>query len=178
MLNRLLEELHSRFSDANKKLLKSMSVLDPHSLNFLDLSTLKPMAEQYCVDVKYLDVELRQARRLVEKKKNEGLIVGSLVELSVFLSPYKEAFPICVSLLTLHWYCHRLQHHVRGVSPQCDASKATSEVLCLIPGSSLGVIGIHPSRVKHIDMEHFVFVFVQKQQQKNIAILKYTFYYC
>ena len=46
VLDRLLKELHSRFSDANKKLLKSTSVLDRRSLNFLDLSALKPMAEQ------------------------------------------------------------------------------------------------------------------------------------
>ena len=53
------------------------------------------------MDVEYLDVELRQARRLVEKKKNEGLIVGSLVELSVFLSPYKKAFPDLCKLINI-----------------------------------------------------------------------------
>lgn len=36
--------------------------------------------------------------------------------------------------------------------------------------SSLGVIGIHPSRAKHIDMEHFVSVFAQKHNNRKIQL--------
>lgn len=46
VLNRLLEELPSKFSNVNKKLLKSMSVSDPRRLNLLDLGALKRMAER------------------------------------------------------------------------------------------------------------------------------------
>ena len=171
MLDRLLEELHSRFSDANKKLLKSVSVLDSRSLNFLDLSNLKPMAEQYCMAVEYLDVELRQARRLVEKKKNEGLIVRSLVELSVFLSPYKEALPDLCKLINIALVlpptsasCERSFSLIRLIKSYLRSTMFDTRL------SSLGVIGIYPSRAKHIDMEHFVSVFAQKHNNRKIQL--------
>lgn len=148
-----------------------MSVPDSRSLNSLDLRALKSMAEQYCVDVEYLNEELRQARRLVEKKKNKGLIVGSCVELLIFLSPYKEAFPDLCKLINIALV-------LPPISASCERSFSTMRLIKSYPRStmsgtrlsSLGVIGIHPSRAKHIDMEHFVSVFAQKHNKRKIQL--------
>ena len=101
VLDKLQAELSSRFDEANKSLLRAVSVLDPCSGKFLDINLIKPMAEQYSVDTTYLDVELKQARRLIDRKTNEGVSVKSLVELSTFLNPYKEAFPDLYKLITI-----------------------------------------------------------------------------
>ena len=101
VLDKLQAELSSRFDEANKSLLRAVSVLDPCSAKFLDINLIKPMAEQYSVDTTYLDVELKQARRLIDRKTHEGVSVKSLVELSTFLNPYKEAFPDLYKLITI-----------------------------------------------------------------------------
>ena len=66
VLDHLLSELNSRFSDANRQLLRSVSALDPHSSRFMNKELIEPMASHYGVELEDLAVELHQAKRLIQ----------------------------------------------------------------------------------------------------------------
>ncbi|XP_066963405.1 zinc finger MYM-type protein 1-like [Macrobrachium rosenbergii] len=101
VLDRFLAELDSRFSDDNKQLLRSISALDPRSSNFFNAEIIEPMAIQYGVELCDLAVEVRQAKRLIQRKESERVMITTLVQLSSFMSPYKDAFPDLCKLLTI-----------------------------------------------------------------------------
>ena len=66
VLDHLLSELNSRFSDANRQLLRSVSALDPRSSRFMNKELIEPMASHYGVELEDLAVELHQAKRLIQ----------------------------------------------------------------------------------------------------------------
>ena len=69
VMDRLQAEIGSRFDSSNKSLLNSISTLDPRSGNFLQLDHLDTFATQYNINKEFLELELRQAKRLVTSKK-------------------------------------------------------------------------------------------------------------
>ena len=69
VMDRLSAEIGSRFDSTNKSILHSISVLDPGSVNFLQLNQLDTLATQFNIDKDFLEIALRQAKRLVTYKK-------------------------------------------------------------------------------------------------------------
>ncbi|XP_066969183.1 zinc finger MYM-type protein 1-like [Macrobrachium rosenbergii] len=79
VLDRFLAELGSRFSEDNKQLLRSVSALDPRSSKFFNAEIIEPMSVQYGVELSDLAVEVRQAKRLIQRKESEGVKITTLV---------------------------------------------------------------------------------------------------
>ena len=97
VLDHLLSELNSRFSDANRQLLRSVSALDPRSSRFMNKELIEPMASHYGVELEDLAVELHQAKRLIQRKEkesthNERVQISTLVKLSSFFKPLQRCF--------------------------------------------------------------------------------------
>ncbi|XP_066990863.1 uncharacterized protein [Macrobrachium rosenbergii] len=157
---RFLSELDSRFNEDNKQLLRSISALDPRSSMFFNAEITESMAVQYGVELSDLPVEVRQAKRLIQRKESEGVKLTTFVQLSPFMSPYKDAFPDLCKLLTIaipptSAACERSFSSMRLIKHYL---RSTMDDLRL---SSLAVLGIHVSRAKSIDMDNFVSKFAK-----------------
>ena len=72
VVDRMLQEFRNRFNDSNKDLFLAMTALDPRSSFFMDHDKIPTMANQYKMETDYLDVELKQAKRLICKKISSG----------------------------------------------------------------------------------------------------------
>ena len=171
VLDRFLAELDSRFSENNKQLLRSVSALDPRSSKFLNSEIIEPMAVQYGVEISDLAVELRQAKRLIQRKDSEGVKIVSLVQLSSFMSPYKDAFPDLCKLLTIAIVlpptsaaCERSFSSMRLIKNYLRSTMDDSRL------SSLAVLGIHVSRAKFIDMDKVVSKFAKRHDNRKISL--------
>ncbi|XP_066965519.1 zinc finger MYM-type protein 1-like [Macrobrachium rosenbergii] len=101
VMDKLLTEIESRFDDANRSLFHSISSLDPSSPQFLRQDQLETMAAKYNVDLEFLDVELRQAKRLVKRKQADGVKIANIVDLTAFVVPFKDAFPGLYKMLII-----------------------------------------------------------------------------
>ena len=67
-----LSELNRRFSSENLTILQSISALVPGNPTFLDSDVLAPMATHYNVNGEDLNLEVRQMKRMIERKTTEG----------------------------------------------------------------------------------------------------------
>ena len=94
----MLQEIRSRFNDSNKDLFLATTALDPRSSFLMDYDKIATMANQYKVETEYLDVELKQSKRLTFKKICSGHELQN-IQLSTFLFPYKDAFPDLCKLI-------------------------------------------------------------------------------
>ena len=169
VLDKLLNELDLRFSESNKSLLKAMSALDPTNSKFLDLHFLQPMADQYLDDCSFLEIELKQAKRLIKRKSQEGSTIKNLMGLSNFMHPYKDAFPDVYKLINIALV-------LPPTSASCERSFSSLKLIKSYPRNTmgdtrvsyLGVLGIHPERAKTIKMKEFVNRFVKQHNNYKI----------
>lgn len=171
VLDHFLAELDSRFSQDNKNLLRSISALDPRSSKFFNAEAIEPMAVQYGVDLSDLAVELHQAKRLIQRKESEGIKITTLVQLSSFMSPYKDAFPDLCKLLTIAIVlpptsasCERSFSSMRLIKNYLRSTMTDSRL------SSLAVLGIHVSRAKSLDMDKIVSKFAKRHDNRKILL--------
>ncbi|XP_066975439.1 zinc finger MYM-type protein 1-like [Macrobrachium rosenbergii] len=171
VLDRFLAELDSRFSEDNKQLLRSISALDPRSSKFFNAEIIEPMAVQYGVELSDLAVEVRQAKRLIQRKGSKGVKITTLVQLSSFMSPYKDAFPDLCKLLTIAIVlpptsaaCERSFSSMRLIK---NYLRSTMDDLRL---SSLAALGTHVSRAKSIDMDKIVSKFAKRHDNTKIFL--------
>lgn len=171
VMDTLLAELATRFDSANRDLLRSISALDPKSSKFLHCEHLSTMAEQYAVNKEYMDIELRQAKRLIEKKQSDGVKVSSIGEFARFMGTYKEAFPDLCRLLNIALVlpptsasCERSFSSMRHIKSYLRSTMSDTKL------SSLGVIGIHAMRAKELDMEEFVNIFAARHNNRKIQL--------
>ncbi|KAG7157085.1 hypothetical protein Hamer_G019323 [Homarus americanus] len=69
------------------------TVIGPKEQELLGGGAVFCLAEIYACDVKDLSHELHQAKRILERKAQSGMQkLSSVLELTVFLQPYKEVF--------------------------------------------------------------------------------------
>lgn len=173
VIDHLLSELDSRFSEANKQLLRSISALDPRSSRFMSKEHIEPMASHYGVELSDLAVELHQAKRLIQRKSTERdrVQISTLVQLSSFLSPYKDAFPDLYKLITIALVlpptsasCERSFSSMRMIKNYLRTSMADTRL------SSLAVLGIHVARAKSLNFDKVVSNFAKKHNNRKIAL--------
>ena len=67
-LDVFLNELRRRFSEQSLEIFRSLSGLDPASNKFLDFEKILPLARHYNLILEDIEMETRQARRMLEKK--------------------------------------------------------------------------------------------------------------
>jgi hypothetical protein len=63
-----LSELRRRFSEQNLEIFQSLSGLDPTSNKFLDFDRILPLARHYNLNLEHIQMETKQAKRMLEKK--------------------------------------------------------------------------------------------------------------
>ena len=63
-LDTVLDEMNSRFSDANLSLLSAMQALPPTLDTFMDVYTLCPFLQHYEIDISEVQVEVKTAKRI------------------------------------------------------------------------------------------------------------------
>ena len=63
-----LSELRRRFSEQNLEIFQSLSGLDPTSNKFLDFDRISPLARHYNLNLEDIQMETKQAKRMLEKK--------------------------------------------------------------------------------------------------------------
>lgn len=171
VLDRILAELATRFDEPNKSLLRSISCLEPSSPHFLDCQKLTTMAEQFAINTEYISVELRQAKRLVDRKTSESQEIRSMVAFSSFLAPYKEAFPDLYRLLNIALV-------MPPTSASCERSFSSLRMIknylrstvCDTKLDSLGVIAIHHKRAKKLSLDLFLDRFVGRHNNRKIQL--------
>jgi len=96
VIDKALCELDRRFSDGNMRIMRSISALIPGSEHFLDYEIIKPLAEHCRSNADDLSLELRQMKRMIERKTSEKTMPtfegNKLVQFSIFVSKYEDAF--------------------------------------------------------------------------------------
>jgi hypothetical protein len=96
VIDKALCELDRRFSDGNMRIMRSISALILRSEHFLDYEIIKPLAEHYRSNADDLSLELRQMKRMIERKTSKKTMPtfegNKLVPFSIFVSKYEDAF--------------------------------------------------------------------------------------
>lgn len=96
ILDRVVTEMQSRFSNLSLSLMKSVQACSPKSRNFLDISSLQPLITHYNLENATLPVELLQAKRVL-LNKDINTIAGAIQE----LLPLRVAFPELIKVLQM-----------------------------------------------------------------------------
>ena len=97
VLDCLITEFQTRFSDKNKSLLRALHACNSESSTFLDAAALEPLTTTYDFDADTIALETQLAHRVL--KNSEPLEKTNEVILK--LLPLKDAFPTLISLLRL-----------------------------------------------------------------------------
>lgn len=103
VIDQLISEQNRRFSPESCHIMKGVAATNPKHKTFLHQDALLPMAKHYGVFEENLSAELHQLKRLIDRKKQNGVSVNSTHDLLVLLRPYKDAFMdvyklVCISL--------------------------------------------------------------------------------
>ena len=166
----LIAELASRFDANNKLLLKPIACLNPSSNSFLEKETLSTMCVQYNIDDEYLDVELKQAKRLIESKKTDCSIT-TIAELATFMNSFKEAFPDVCRLINIALVlpptsatCERSFSSLRLIKNYLRSTLSDEKL------NACAVIGIHPIRAKNLDLDTFISAFVERHNNRSLQL--------
>uniref|UniRef100_A0A8C6SRB2 Zinc finger MYM-type protein 1-like n=1 Tax=Neogobius melanostomus TaxID=47308 RepID=A0A8C6SRB2_9GOBI len=89
----LLSEVKRRLSKENCVIMKGIQALNPCSATFCDKDVVFPFASQYNCNTEDLQYEIPQLKRILERKQSSGQETPkALIELTVFLEPFKEVF--------------------------------------------------------------------------------------
>lgn len=96
ILDAILVELNSRFSQKNLELMRSLHACCPRADNFLEITPLKPLISAYDLDYQQLTTETLLAKASLQGKEMED-VSDVLLE----LVPLKAAFPNLIQLLQI-----------------------------------------------------------------------------
>ena len=93
VLGCLTAELQRRFSNKNCEIMQGVQSLNPKSTTFLNEEPLLAFAQTFESDLEDLKPEVNQTKRLLDSREKSGMDRPStLLDIVVFLEPYKEVF--------------------------------------------------------------------------------------
>ena len=173
VLDKVLSELDKRFSNQNCTIMQGIQALNPTSDDFLVGSKVQPLAETFDCNMDDLMHELHQAKRLVQRKVDQGLQgLTSLVDFASFLEPYKDAFhelyrlsKIAVTLPVTSASCERSFSALKLIKTYLRNSMSDARV------SNLATLHIERSRSRAIDLDDFVDVFANSHNNRKITLI-------
>ena len=166
VIDKALCELDRRFSDGNMRIMRSISALIPGNEHFLDDETIKPLAEHYRSNADDLSLELRQMKRMIERKTSEKTMPtfegNKLVPFSIFVSKYEDAF----------FEMNRLLRIACTIPVTSVESERSFSCLKLIKThlrttmvherlSNLIILSMHAGRAKALDLNKVLDKFIQ-----------------
>jgi len=96
-MEKAVSEINRRFSSESQSVLKGICALAPGIPHFLNFEMIRPLAEQYKANVEDLQLELRQLKRMMDRKTEDGTVPHfpketALLDLCAFIAEYKDAF--------------------------------------------------------------------------------------
>lgn len=152
--------------------MKGIQALNPCRATFCEKDVVFPFASQYNCNTKDLQYEIPQLKRILERKQSSGQETPkTLLELTVFLEPYKEVFhqmfklcKIALALPVSTASCER-SFSVLKLIKTALRSTMTDELL-----SNLGVLSVESRRAKAINLDDFVDVFAKKHSNRRIKL--------
>ncbi|XP_036842735.1 uncharacterized protein LOC118965606 [Oncorhynchus mykiss] len=106
VLDSLTAELQRRFSKKNCEIMQGIQTHNPKSTTFLNEEPLFSFAQTFESDLEDLKHEVHQTKWLLDRREKSGRDrLSTLLDLVVFLEPYKEVFhelfPLCnISVVT------------------------------------------------------------------------------
>ena len=172
VLDSIIGEMDRRFSGMNCGIMAGIQSLNPMSESFLNSDVLTAFAVAYESNIDDLKHELHQARRLLERKKQAGVEVpASLLQLAVFMEPYKDAFhelyrlcQIAVTIPVSSAACERSFSALKRIKTYLRNSMKGPRL------SSLGMLSIESERAKTLNMATFVDVFAANHKNMRIHL--------
>ncbi len=167
----MLNELNRRFSSKNCEIMTGIQTLNPTSDAFLKEKSLFPFARMYESNIEDLGHELHQFRRILERKIQSGMQKpSSVVELALFIEPYKEVFfelfklcKIAVSIPVSTASCERSFSALKLVKTYLRSTMSDDRL------SNLGFLSIESRRAKALNLDEFADLFA-----KNTKIVEYS----
>ncbi|XP_051803041.1 uncharacterized protein LOC127533608 [Acanthochromis polyacanthus] len=166
----LLSEVRRRFSKENCVIMKGIQAMNSSSPTFCEKDVVFPFASQYNCSTEDLQYENPQLKRILERKGTSSQETPkSLVELTVFLEPYKEVFyemfKVCKIALPLPVStasCERSFSVLKLINTTLR-STMTDEHL-----GNLGVLSVESRRAKVINLDKFVDAFAKKHRNRQL----------
>src|SRR6218665_980807 len=98
VIDTALSEVGRHFGGANKNIMCGIGAFPPGSGQFLEYSYITKFAEQYKSNVSVLALELKQMKRMIERKTVDNTMpvfgenTSTLLEFCNFVSKYDDAF--------------------------------------------------------------------------------------
>jgi hypothetical protein len=171
VIDTMISELNRRFCPDSCALMRGVHCLNPTSKSFLNLDLLQAFASRYAIDEQDLLHEVHQARRLIERKAAEGLVLHTMQEFAAFLDPFKDAFVCLFSLVKIALVlpvntasCERSFSTMRQIKSYLRNSMADDRL------SNLAVLSCEFTRAKLLDMDLVVDEFDGKHKNRRIAL--------
>jgi hypothetical protein len=122
-----------------------------------------PLAEHYKTNISDLEIEVKQLKRLVERKKNvKEFSVSSLLDMLQFIEKYEDAFYETKRLLQIACTIPVTSAEAERTFSQLKLIKThLRSTMTDVRLSDIAVISVHAQRAKQFDLERVVDHFIQ-----------------
>ena len=172
VIDRLISEMNRRFSAESCNIMKGVAALNPKHKTFLHQDAILPMAKHYGVLEDNLSAELHQLRRLLDRKKQNGVTVNSTYDMLELLRPYKDAFVdiyklVCISMTlpVSTAACERSFSCLKHLKTYLRNKSGDART------SNLGVLAISSRRTKEMDIDAVIDRFATSHNNRRIILL-------
>lgn len=171
VIDQIVNELKRRFSDTVCHILKGVSALNPQNKSFLELSCILDMALNYGISEKNLQVELHQTKRLLNRKKEKGEEITTLLDFYTMMKPYRDAFIdlyklICIGLTlpVTSASCERSFSRLKIIKSYIRNSSTDNRT------SDIAVLAINANRAKRLCIERVTDSFAVNHNNRRITL--------
>jgi len=168
VVDRVISELESRFSQEATSVMSGIQALTPGSTSLLNVNNLNEFAKQYDGNVEDLGHEIHQLKRLLERTEQR---LSSMLELAQFLEPYNIAFAeayrlLCIALVlpVTSAACERSFSALKLIKTYLRSSMCDSRL------SNLGVLSVESARAHAIDFNAFVDEFDARHHNRKLTL--------
>lgn len=169
----LLSEVNRRFSKETCAIMYGIQALNPSSPTFCVEECVFPFAVQYNCNTDDLKSEMRQLKRIIERKKSKGeKTPSSLLELTVNLEPYSEVFDefyklckIALALPVSTASCERSFSVLKLIKTHLRTRMSDERL------GNLGVLSVESRRAKAINLDTFVDLFARRHNNRWIKLI-------
>jgi hypothetical protein len=175
ILDAIISELASRFSDASKDLMSGVTALTPCRTEFLNYTILEPFSKHYQSNLDDLQMEVKQMQRMIARKRKTQSMPLSFTTLShfvTFVEPYHDAFyelhrlsRIALTLPVTSAECERSFSTMKLVKNRTRNSMADERL------SNLLLLAIHKERVDTLNLDGVLDRFAVLYPQSRISLI-------
>ena len=166
VLDSILSELKSRFNHSNIEIMKAISSINPQSKNFLDPSTLKPLASVYNLDYNCLSMEV-----ILAKKTLANYELKKVNDFFLELLPLKNAFPTLLKLVQISMtiavttaHCERSFSALKRIKTYLRTSMSEQRL------QNLSILAIENELASELSLDAVVDTFASEDKNRRILL--------